>query len=64
MAAGALGEQEGGGGRQVRRRHQNQLLHGVERAELLEPQTQTWLVLDRSGPATTTERSIHMAHRF
>lgn len=36
VTGGTLGEQEGGGRWQVRRRHQNQLLHGVERCELLE----------------------------
>lgn len=40
VAAGALGEQEGRRGRQVGRRHQNQLLHGVERGQLLEAQGQ------------------------
>lgn len=40
VAAGALGQQERGRGRQVRRRHQHQLLHGVQGRELLEAQTQ------------------------
>lgn len=68
VTGGALGQQEGGGRGQVRRWHQNQLLHGVEGGELLQPKTRctaatTQSVLTRQrepGPAATATPKVNL----
>lgn len=72
VTGGVLGQQEGGGCRQVRRWHQNQLLHGVEGGKLLLPKrrhtaTTTQSVLTRKrepGPAATAKPKVNALNFF
>lgn len=72
VTGGALGQQEGGGRGQVRRWHQNQLLHGLEGGKLLQPKTRhtattTQSVLTRQrepSPAATAKPKVNALNFF
>lgn len=72
VTGGALGQQEVGGRGQVRRWHQNQLLHGVEGGKLLQPKTRhtattTQSVLTRQrepGPAAAAKPKVNALNFF